>query len=364
MTTTTHQKSTRCRGRGLFLETSAQIDRFLACEPIRKDIRRLCAKFDRVGTSAFVAAEFDEVVGKFMLAAQEALCCVPNPDKRREFSDIWLEVGQALPFKYRGKSLATQFALHMARRHKEPLTPNFLINTIRSQWEILQTAFYRVGKWDMRQCHTVFDGTTCCLWKREEEPACVHPKAHVGCRLGETCWKNRQVFESAVRMLSNKRVSERRALTEALEKLVKCQDSFEYLSTVTAVPNAFGDILIFFEVPDGWSLLTKDHAYEFLNEHHGSELDVLRVRFPRKRRTVSCRVRTEAGEVAARVRNVSPNGLLIAGKKPLGPIGAEVTVGFDGEWFQGRITRVEIPGDLHPDTYVYGIKSRRALRHL
>ena len=368
MTTATHQTSTRFRGKGLFLETSAQIDRFLACRAIKKEIGSLCAKFDQIGTSTFVAVEFEEVIGKFMRAAQEALSRLPGRHKHRKFTEIWLEVQHALPFYYRGKSLSTAFGLHMADRHAtKPITVDYLIETIGSQWENIQAAFYKIGKFDMRRRQTVFDGTTCCLWTRTRERTCIHPKPQVRCRLSETCWTNRLLFESSVRMLSKKRVSEKKALGSALEKLVGCQDSFEYLSTVAEDPNAFGDILIFFEVPDGWSLLTKDRAFRFLNEHHGSRLEVLMVRFPRESHVHSCKVRTESGQVADgtfHVQNVSPHGLLVDGTKPLGPVGTKVAVFLKGEWYQGSIAREETPGAPHPQTYVYGIKSRRTLRHL
>jgi hypothetical protein len=348
----------RCRGVGLFLETSAQIARLLGSQPIRDDVAQLCARFRNVGTSKFVMAEFDEVIGGLMRTVAQALRLLPDRDRERQFDELWKEASDLLPRYYSGQSLAGLFALSMSRRlGPDPICPRYLWNTLEAQIELLRGRFYRVGKLDMAQRKTVFDRTSCCLWEVKRTRACARNDADANCKLHQTCWTQRISFESAVERLTRTQIDEKTVLTRQLPLLALIEDPFEYLMTVTRHPNAFGDILILSEVPEDWSLLTKDRAFSLLCDHQRRNIEVLMVRLPRRKMDVHAEVKREfAGPVGGeiRVENKTSRDLGLTTTTRIGARRTKVTVRVEEEWYDGVVACEE--QDASSGTYHYGIR--------
>src|SRR3954454_9820528 len=96
--------SARCRGAGIFLETSAHIERLFGSKSVRADVNELCKRFPQLATSVFVLAEFEAVIGEFYRYA--SILLLRLGDRRATFGELWDEVREILPYKYQGKSLS------------------------------------------------------------------------------------------------------------------------------------------------------------------------------------------------------------------------------------------------------------------
>lgn len=351
-------ESVRCHGQGLFLETSAQIARLLEGKESREGVMQLCRRFERVGTSAFVLAEFEAVICGFMRSVAAALGRLRNRDGERRFDEIWHEVLGLLPAYYPGQSLASRFALAMSHRCQgSAVSPRYLENVLRAQVKLLLGRICRIGKIDMRAAKTVFDRTSCCLWMQKSPQRCVRREGAERCNLHRNCWEQRKSFEQAVRCLVGTRVSEKAVLTNKLPLLIDCVNAFSYLQTITASPNAFGDILILSEVPDHWSILTKDYAFAKLQQDQQRDIEVLKVRLPKRKVRGACQVRIDSGEphiIKAQLENMSSRDIGLRSTERIGPCRCRIAVCVDGRWCTGYVAREQT--DMDTGEFRYGVR--------
>jgi hypothetical protein len=341
----------------LFLETSAQIARLLESKSIRSNIEELCRRFGRVGTSAFALAEFEANIGGFMKTVAAVLKRLPHRDRERRFDQLWLEVEDLLPYWYPGKALASKFALAMMQRYRR-VSPAYLEKTLEAQRSLLIGRFTVVGGVDMRKGNTMFDRTSCCLWEVRTAANCERADQAHSCRLRGNCWAEREKFEETVRYLSGARVEESTVLKEKVSQLSAITDHFSYLKAITNTPNAFGDILILSEVPEKWSLLTKDYAFVKLQQHQSRDVEVLKVRLPRKRRAGTCSVRPVEAQnaepvIEATLVNESARDVGLVSSVRIGRCKSRVAVMIDGIWRKGYVAREEV---RRGGGYAYGIR--------
>jgi hypothetical protein len=218
--------------------------------------------------------------------------------------------------------------------------------------------FTVVGRVDMRKGNTMFDRTSCCLWEVRSAANCERADQAHSCRLRGNCWAEREKFEETVRYLSDRRVEESRVLKEKVSQLSAITDHFSYLKAITNTPNAFGDILILSEVPEKWSLLTKDYAFVELQQHQSRDVEVLKVRLPRKRRAGTCTVRRVDEQdtqtvIEATLVNESPRDVGLRTSVRIGRCKSRVEVLIDGTWRTGYVAREET---RRGGGYSYGIR--------
>ncbi|WP_324314813.1 hypothetical protein [Povalibacter sp.] len=322
----------------------------------------LCERFNQVGTSAFVEAEFNALIFGFMKAVVTALARLPNRDREQAFSEIWNEVLDLLPAYYPGKSLTQRFSHALADRFREtPVSPRYIENTLQAQMRLLKGRFGVIGRRNMRSLGTVFDRTSCCLWQSSTSSRCEREDVEGECRLHGNCWRERSACEAAVQCLAQAPVEEKEILSKRLPQLMSATDPFEFLKIITHHPNAFGDVLIFSEVPERWSLLTKDYSFFRLHKELDRPVEVLKVRLPRTRVQQHCQVRIGKESspmiVEGMIENASPRDLGVRTTQPLGRKNAPVAVHHDGRWCIGRIARIEDPAA--DGSRMYGIRVTR-----
>ena len=70
---------------GLFLETSAQIERVLNRGQLGRSIEETAAQFSRVGTSRFVQTEFEKVIGGLYELIADSIDRVQEKDRPIRF---------------------------------------------------------------------------------------------------------------------------------------------------------------------------------------------------------------------------------------------------------------------------------------
>lgn len=331
-------RSPRLFGDGLFLETTAQIDRVLGGDAKRSSIDELCSNFDKVGTSNFVNQEIEIVVFNFMREAISRLLRLDGQDHPRGFDEIWNELQDLASYKFRGRSLYHRVAIGWACREPNKTTPRQVAQMIRGEIGNLKVFF---GHLRGEALH-VFDRTSCCLWPQSAISSCGGV-AHGGCLLRAICVEERSMFHVSVAALSEKRVAERRAL-RASRAAMESAENMDLLKLVAASPNAVGDILIFWEVPDNWSILTRDKAFEILAAKLGRKIEVLYVRLPRKGPT-DYQLQTSKGDPidGTEMMNHTARDLRLRSKRRVGRKGTRVQIrlGDSMDWHWSRVVREE-----------------------
>jgi hypothetical protein len=78
-------------------------------------------------------------------------------------------------------------------------------------------------------------------------------------------------------------------------------------------PGHVGDLIIFWEVPDGWTILSRDRAFQILTDKHRNEIDFFMVRMPRYTSSKACKLRheSEAAEIEGVLDNYNSQGARI-----------------------------------------------------
>jgi hypothetical protein len=127
-------------------------------------------------------------------------------------------------------------------------------------------------------------------------------------------------------------------------------------------PGPFGDIIIFWEVPDGWILLTRDKTFSLLKEGMNRDLTVYYVRPPRETCNLQCVIQNPAGgnDYSGTLLNRSATGVALSTQVPLGSRGTILKFNFERSngFKEGRIVRVE----ERPKEFFYGVKLIRRKR--
>jgi hypothetical protein len=312
---------------GLFLETSAQVLRLFGSSSVEREIESLLRLHGRVGTSAFVRSEFEAVIGGLFQTVATYLGKIPGQDRIRPFLDLWREtLGMLPPFTPGGpKPLAVLGASLGVKFGSRSVTPVEVWNFLLGQKTYFLEGFFLIGSKDLRsEENGIFDLSSCCSWRGHDQiPCTAAPSA--ACRLQLICSHRKPDFLASVETIANAKREESDWLKENLESLVAL-DGLLLMREIGHKPNIFGDIIIFWEVPEGWTILTRDLSFVVLRERHRPSLHVCRIRAPRTPTSGNCMIRSARAEVAltAQLSNYSSSGACVICSLPIGEIGDEV----------------------------------------
>jgi hypothetical protein len=309
---TPQRESTKNIPTALFLETSAQILRLQGPAKIQEGIRTLTDAAHLIGTSAHVKREFHYVVNGFFDAVQGKIALLTDPETDRPIQDLWREVRDVqMPIIFPGgNSLLNNLGDYITDLYQGRLVrPMFLDSVVGTYRDQVIRGFNRNMVLDKP---SVFDKSTCNVWE-VPRGACtlceIAPSAE--CGLKDTCVTNRADFLAAAATIADARppLKESPWFKENLERLhaLEGKPLQEFLSKH---PGQVGDLIIFWEVPDGWTVLSRDRAFRILRDEHREEIEFFMVRIPRKDSGNPCALRPEgdAAEFEGTLDNYNSQG--------------------------------------------------------
>jgi hypothetical protein len=334
---------------GLFLETKAQIIRLIGSNEMKRGILDLMNDFDKVGSSQFVQNKFEAILGELYQSIADAMGRVQGQHRPQAFDDLWTEAAELLsPYIYDGLNLLSIISMKLAFRYSQRLiAPIEIKNFIEGQRLALLGSFLYGDEF--------FDRSSCCVWQSKGLIQCsTGPSPN--CRLKLICINGREEFIATIRTLASLSGEDSKWLKTNLHNLIKMSD-LELMETVGSNPEHFGDLIVFWEVPDKWTILTRSETFSILQHTHRPKISIYWVRLPRIISENTCVVQTAASSrlpQQATLLNYNSMGVCIAADGRLAKIGGEVRImagEFDGPQ-EGKIVRIETNGKK----VIHGIK--------
>lgn len=281
----------------LFLETSAQFHRLTGPEDIRKIINEMIDGAGKVGTSWYVEREFKYVYGRFFDTVISEIKRLSHPTRPREFGDMWMSVDYQLPVRFAGgpKFFWSLFMiLSRTLRQKlaaefggESVTPQKILNKVAGLKETLLKGFVRREDF--------FNKSYCGVWDQSCSSRC-DPEPDADCRLKEIGVDMRDDFLAAAGTVSRSDCSESTWLKANLHRLEDTHGK-ALLDLMGRHRDYVSDIVIFWEVPEGWTILTRDRAFAFMQKAHRDVANVVKVynlRLPREASGAKCLIQPQA----------------------------------------------------------------------
>lgn len=294
-------------------------------------------RFGTTGSSQFVLNEFQTVIGGVYDAITDSFSNLTYPDRPQPFMDLWQTASQlGSKFVYGGPKLLSVFVAGLAARYSTRLvTANEVKNFVRGQKLALSEAFH-FGEF-------FFDCSSCCVWETRGMIECsTGPSAT--CKLKLICSEQKNSFLSSAAIVAAASREESSWLRKNLARLSKMSE-LELIESVGRKPGHFGDIIIFWEVPDSWTILTRDKTFTLLQTKTKRAVRIYYVRMPRIVCTDLCDVFVSVNEQqhSATMIDFSATGLCLKCDAPLGPINSVIGVAgprLNG-FREGRIVRAE-----------------------
>jgi hypothetical protein len=292
------------------LETCAQFHRLTGPEVFQKIIEELISSSDRVGTSAHVKREFDYVYGGFFRTVMFNVKRLPDLITERRISGMWMDVHQLMPKHFRGgSSVFTSIGMTLAERiGTRSIAPMMLLNLLGGLRQMMLGGFY----WG----ESFSDKSSCGVWK--ESPDCYcGPVPGDKCKLKEICIESRANFIASVGTLARAGREESKWLKNNLPLLEKARGK-ELMQILGDHPGHVGDPVIFWEVPDGWTILTRDLTFKILQKAHRKEqIKACILRLPREEGGGECTILPDssAEEIKGILLNHNAQGARIRAPK-------------------------------------------------
>lgn len=266
----------------LFLETSAQIQRLVGTKPMQDGINALIYAEPKpaIGTSATVKREFKHICDVFRELDQAART-LPKPAAALiPFDDLLLEIkGQVGQYYPGGPELLLYIYTKLSAKFGRRL---FTVNRVRA----VLKAFKNQLKIRFLE-DELFDKSSCGVWGPEGSCSC-DSKPGAQCKLAEIIVENREAFIATATTLANANRDESPRLKRILER-IKVSQGKELSGLLGKHRAHVGDLIIFWEVPDGWTILSRDLTFKILKEHR-PEVDFFMVRLPRITSDTSCKI--------------------------------------------------------------------------
>lgn len=338
---------------GCLLETTAQIFRLLNKGSFSHSIQDSVSQFDEVGTTHFVLKEFENVACKLYDQVVAAFDDLPDQNRPQPFGDLWSEVSYQLGvYIPGGGKLLSVFAASLAEKFGARLvTPRTVSNYVRGARVVLYESFFLIGNIDLRRSGNIFDCSTCCAWKTQSCKSSPGPL----CRLKITCLDRREEFLSSVETLSSASRHESRWLREHLNQL-RGLSALELMAAVAEKPNNFGDLLIFWETPANWCILTGDKSFDLLRKMHRSDLAVWHIRPLRRSIWEKCTVSKNGAQdsVAGILENYSFKGGAIRVMKQIAKKGDLIYI--ESQAIGNRVGEIVREAD---EGLFYGVRFKR-----
>jgi hypothetical protein len=292
----------------LFLETSAQFLRLQGQQPeLKRQIVELIEDAQKsgsvIGTSAHVKREFDYVYAGFFKEVEGRIASLPDPTRQRQFDELWSEVlGLMPPFYPGGHRLLEGLTItFMGKYAGRRVPPTFIQNIVTLIKADLKGGFFNGT--------IFFDNSSCEVWETRGSCSKCDPDPDHECRLRNTSVANRANFLASATTMAGARRTESKWFKKNLERLQGAEGKALH-ALLGKNPNAVGDLVIFWEVPDGWTILSRDRTFQILAATHRKEVGFYLVRLPRRNSNQPCKVRAASagGEVDGTLINYNAKG--------------------------------------------------------
>jgi hypothetical protein len=297
------------------IETSGHIFRIFGPDAMRQELKELLARFESVGTTAFVCREFDVVVGGLYNTIRSGMEKLPHPDRGRSFGDLCGEALFQAPLFIKGGPKMLNAVLNELTRRFEGSTPTprQVANECRGQLRVVNELVRRAGN----RVLSIHDKSTCCMFGDATQPKCeVEPSDE--CKLAWFSGEGRLVFLSSLETVSNSDVTEAAWIKDNIESL-KLLEGVDFLRKIAKNPNSLGDAIIFWETPSDWDILTRDRAFSVLQATYRSHRRVFAVRAPRFKGETKCTLKPSSRDSAlipGRLANASATGAMVITAEP------------------------------------------------
>jgi len=267
----------------LFLETSAQIQRLVGSPEMQDGINALvyAQPKPRIGTSATVKREFDHTyVGLFGKLKQAALA-IPKRASPVPFENLLLEIqGLVGPYYPGGPNfLLYIYTTLSAKFGGQTFTVNRVLNVLDAEREKLELGFL---------ADELFDKSSCTVWAKRGP--CVCETNGTDCRLREILVDNRENFLATAVTLAGANREESPHIEKILDRL-QTTEGKPLLELLGKHRAHVGDPLIFWEVPEGWTILSRDLTFKIFRDKHRTDIDFYMVRLPRIKSDTDCMFR-------------------------------------------------------------------------
>lgn len=261
---------------------------------------------------------------------------------------MWQEVLHLVPspFVPGGQRLlavvSTKFAARYAGRM---VPPREVVNFLNGQLAGLTRSFFVLKGAEFCESDQLADSSSCCVWPNTKIAACTDQPGP-DCQLRVLCLDRRSDFFASVTSLANARqFRESRHLSETLAALRDLEGKL-LLEQIGQHPDAFGDLIIFWEVPSNWTVLTRDRSFSFLRERHRGDIDVYHVRLPRILSGAACKVElvqaARRETVAGVLRDYTSLEACVVAPRALAAVNARLTVTSAPIGSRrGRVTRID-----------------------
>lgn len=263
---------------GLFLDTSAQITRIFGPDEIVREILNLGERHRGCYSSNHVLREFDGVMRDLFGWISAFLDRQLDVDREVKIAELIRRLTYSKPPFLAGGDLFS-IAMGSIGEHFQGglVKPRTVANWARQQPQILRLAFFRQEAFQLAS-RDLLDGAACCQWAVDHRsPVCMSEPSQERCGLRALTERN-ALFLPSVRTAIAAKAQEAEALRSSLQGLLHMQ-GLEYLREITRKYNQFGDLLIFWEVPDGWALLTKERIFRTLKDAHRPGMAVYRLSY-------------------------------------------------------------------------------------
>ena len=268
----------------LFLETSAQIQRLAGSPDMRAGINLLVNADPKpaIGTSATVKREFDHICdGLFQKLDQAALNIPKQPASSLiPFEDLLLKIkAQVSRYHPGGEDFLLFVYTKLSAKFGGQL---FTVNRARNVFDGFLT-WLKLGFLQ----EEFFDKSSCGVWEPQGSCTCdSKPDGH--CRLSEIVIENRENFLATATTLAGAKRDESPRLKKILNRLETTHGK-PLLELLGKNKGHVADLIIFWEVPDGWTILSRDLTFKKLGPHRKA-VDFFMVRIPRTRSDTQCKV--------------------------------------------------------------------------
>lgn len=306
-----HSEPRKYTPKALFIETSAQILRLQGPGIIQQEIRQLIddtrKNSGQIGTSAHVKREFDYVVNGFFDEVQARIALLTDPETDRPIEQLWREVRdiQMPQFFVGGRSLLTDMGDYITDLYKGRWVRPMFLSSVVATYRARVMRGFKAFKVDQ-----FFDKSSCEVWDPPKGTcSSCDSEPSSECRLKDTCAPDRSNFLAWLNTLAVSDCDERDWLSKNLKTLSSLEGKALH-GFIAEHPGHVGDAIIFSEVPDGWTILSRDKAFQILKNKYRDGIEFFMVRIPRQASGKACKLRPEgaADDVEGILDNYNSRG--------------------------------------------------------
>jgi hypothetical protein len=297
---------------GLFFETTALVKNIVSGPETKGGILDSAMRFDVLATSKFARCEFEHVMMACYNTVIGSLRKYVRQNQPIPFNDLF---GDALDFLPAprvagGESLLAMLTVNLKDRFGNDLvTARRVILELEGELNNVLACFLVVGSREVRDDFDL-DAASCCAWPAgfPGRARCEH---HPGenCRLKLSVIDKREGFFDCVRALRDSSLDEARGLKKIYQEL-QAAAGLKLLQMIGTYPGDFGDVIIFWEVPAGWAVLTRDRSFKLMSKYR-SDVAVYRIRARRHQLSEPVEIHFSVNRRKGTLRNYSMSGALI-----------------------------------------------------